>query len=60
MLEPYVGVKVEIRRSAYALMCGFGLNKKKMKNIKDDQDVQGVIQILVMRELSLMQVCLEE
>ena len=47
MLEPYVGVKVEIRRSAYALVCGFGWNKKKMKNIKDDQDVQGVVQILV-------------
>ena len=60
MLEPYVGVNVEIRRSAYALMRAFGWNKKKMKNIKDDQDVQGMIQILVMRDLSLMQVCLEE
>ena len=46
MLEPYGGVKVERRR--------------KWTISSDDQDVQGVIQILVMRELSLMQVCLEE
>ena len=36
------------------------IKKKKVKNIKDDQDVQGVIQMLVKYELSLWQVCLED
>ena len=36
------------------------MKKKKVKRIKDDQDVQGMIQILVKYELSLWIVCLED
>ena len=36
------------------------MKKKKVKKIKDDQDVQGVIQMLVKYELCLWKVCLED
>ena len=36
------------------------LKEEENEEYQVDQDVQGVIQRLVMRDLSLMQVCLEE
>ena len=47
MLEPYVGVKVEMRR-------------ERRRSSGDQYVVQGLIQTLVMSCLSLKRVCLEE